>query len=99
MGSRRGRGNLYKHQYVLTEDQRVSLGTDRFFTLKEIALRLDVTVQAIRNAITRGKLVAHRVPNGPGGPVAKIKGWRVIIWRDGLAGISDGREEDYPRFK
>jgi excisionase family DNA binding protein len=94
---RRGRGNLYKHEYLLTDEQRVALGTDRFFTVKETAALLGVSEQAIRNAIDRGALVAHRVPKDGKEPRPRIKGYRVIAWRDQKAGLSDGREEDYER--
>jgi len=93
-GSGRRPGNPYKHEFILTDAQRLSLGTDRWFSVAEIAVTLDISEQTIRAAIQRGALKAFRVRRRKGKPVVKVKGWRVIIWRDTLAGLSDGREED-----
>ncbi len=94
--SGRGRGNPYRHEMLLTDEQRLSLGTDRWLSVAEIAATLGIKPQAVRNAITRGSLKAFKVPRVKRKrPVACVKAWRVLIWRDRLAGLSDGREEDY----
>ncbi len=93
----RGRGRLYKEEFILTDEQRLALGTDRWFTVKEIAAYLGISEQAIRNSIDRGVLKAFMVPQRRGGPVMKVKGLRVVAWRDQCAGLSDGREDDFPK--
>src|SRR5213075_979277 len=94
--SGRGPGNPYKHEFILTDEQRLSLGTDRWFTVKEIAAVLGVSEQTVRAALQRGALQAFKVALGrEKRPVVRVRGLRVVAWRDTLAGISDPPETDY----
>lgn len=88
-------GRKTRAEYLLTNEQRAVLGTDQWFDVESLAAILGVTEIAIRNAIDRGTLPTRFATNARGNRVASIKGWRAIIWRDSLAGVSDG-DEDAP---
>lgn len=89
------RGRLTKRKYLLTPEQRQVLGTDQWFSTEDLARILDVSEQAIRNAIERGTLPERYAMNDRGNRVLSIKGWRAVRWRDALAGVFDG-DEDAP---
>ena len=93
---RRGRGRLTRKQFELTAEQREALAGDYWFTVKEAAGLLGISEQAVRNAITKGSLTAFLVPEARGKPpIMQIKGWRLMVWRDRCAGLSDGDETGY----
>lgn len=90
--SRQGRRR--RKECLLTPEQRQVLGTDQFFKTDEVAAFLGVSEENIRKAVAIGSLPGYLVKGGRR-EVLKVKGWRVIIWRDRLAGISDGDEQGF----
>ena len=97
MGQYSGKpGRRPKSEYALSDEQRVSLGRDRWFDLEELAAELNVTEDAMRAAVNNGAFPVYWV-QGQRRRVMKAKGLDVVRWRDELAGLSDGRVEDFER--
>ena len=95
----KGRGRLSRSASVLTPEQRQVLGTDRFFDVEDVAAILGCSEQSVRDAIKRGSLAARYVPAQRGGTKVAVRGLEVIRWRDCLAGLSDGPDENYKKVE